>query len=80
MHIGTFSFLDNTNRQVVFSSQISNVYHHYTYVKNCHAQTSSYPGRIPASRRLSQEYFTCTDAVGTLERKYWNKLKPTFYS
>ena len=78
MHIGSFGFLDNNSNHGYSSlHRLATSKIRYTCVTSCYTQTDSYPGRIPASRRLSQEHFTCTNAVRTRERNYWNKLKPT---
>lgn len=78
MHIGSFGFFDNhSNHGYSSLHRLATSKICYTCVKSCYIQTNSYPGRISASRRLSQEHFTCTNAAGTLERNYWNKLKPT---
>lgn len=64
-------FLDNhSNHENSSLRRLSTSKIRYTSAKSCCIQTNSYLGRIPASRRLSQEHSTCTNAVGISERNY----------
>lgn len=77
VYIGSLGFLDNSNHGYSSLNRLATSKIHYSCVKSCYIQTVFYPRRIPVSRRLSQEHFTCTNTMGILERDYWNKLKPS---